>query len=65
MLEIRRKEMFTQAEKILKKHLVGPTEAYSIGIFCYPDDVLITKHCEQDLEHLVESNQLLGYLISV
>ena len=25
--------MFTQAEKILKKHLVGLTEPYSVGIF--------------------------------
>ena len=32
MLEILRKEMFTQAEIMLKKHLVGLTEAYSIGI---------------------------------
>ena len=60
--------MFTQAEKILKKHLVGLTEPYItlseyFGILS--PHVLITKHCKQDLEHLVQSNQLLGDLISV
>ena len=64
--------MFTQAEKILKKHLVGLTEPYMLytlseyfGILTLSPHVFITKHCKQDLENQVQSNQLLGDLISV